>query len=1002
MLQEPIPEGPMVAVRLARLAPVLALGLLSCNNDKSLNVFHAPPSVSITQPADGATFTADETIQFRGMVADDAEGPEALDVSWSSSLDRLLNDEPADGTGLTAFAITGLSAGTHVITLQAVNTNAKSAEDYITITIQAVDQGPSIRVLSPSGSAFGVEGVPFSFQVRVSDGQDAAPDLFVWFESDVDGVFCEPVPDADGNAGCDQALRTGNHMLTFGVEDTAGNAATAEVDFYVEPADDNDNDGDGYTEARGDCDDDDPNVRPGATEVGNGIDDDCDGEVDEGTVYYDDDGDCACEQEPCRGSIEPSCVDLPSGDCNDRDPSVGPEADEVCNGTDDDCDGETDEGEAIDAATWYRDLDGDLYGDASATAYACSAPSGYVGNGRDCDDRDAAVSPGATEVCNGTDDNCDGTVDEATASDAATWYRDADSDGYGSLLSTTRACTRPTGYVADSSDCNDANSAINPAATELCDSADNDCDGSTDEADAADAPTWYIDADSDGYGSSSATRTQCTAPAGYVANTLDCDDSRASVSPAGVEVCDELDNDCDGSTDEGVTSTFYRDADGDGYGNASSTTAACSAPSGYVANASDCDDGSAAVSPAATERCNSIDDNCDGTVDEATASDASTWYRDADGDGYGSSSTSTRACSLPSGYVASSTDCNDASSAINPAATEVCDSQDNDCDGTVDEADAADARTWYVDADGDGYGSSSSSRVQCSAPSGYVANASDCNDGNAAISPAATEVCDSTDNDCDGSTDEGVTSTFYRDADGDGYGNPSSTTTGCSAPSGYVSNAEDCNDSDATRSPLTVWYRDSDGDGYGDSSATRSQCTQPTGYVSNSTDCNDLSSSAYPGATERCDSIDNDCDGFTDEINASGCTTWYYDYDGDGYGSSSASGRCYCSATGYYRATNTSDCYDSNINANPGATAYYSSNRGDGSYDYNCDGVQSKRYTDNYECLGAAWLCISSSDGWTSSSDPACGSTGTWGSGCSASVTSCSAASTTSRTQTCR
>ncbi|HCH63335.1 MAG TPA: hypothetical protein DFR83_11055, partial [Deltaproteobacteria bacterium] len=102
---------------------------------------------------------------------------------------------------------------------------------------------------------------------------------------------------------------------------------------------------------------------------------------------------------------------------------------------------------------------------------------------------------------------------------------------------------------------------------------------------------------------------------------------------------------------------------------------ACLVPSGYVTDSTDCDDGSRAVNPAATEVCNSIDDDCDRQIDDADASvdtsTGSTFYRDGDADTYGDASSTTRACSLPSGYVTDSSDCDDGTRAVNPAATEV-------------------------------------------------------------------------------------------------------------------------------------------------------------------------------------------------------------------------------------------------------------------------------------------------------------------------------------------
>jgi hypothetical protein len=143
-----------------------------------------------------------------------------------------------------------------------------------------------------------------------------------------------------------------------------------------------------------------------------------------------------------------------------------------------------------------------------------------------------------------------------------------------------------------------------------------------------------------------------------------------------------VDNDCDGQVDEGAKSTFYQDADGDGYGNPGATTEACSAPDGYVTDNTDCDDADASVNPGATEICDGVDNDCDGQVDEGVQS---TFYQDADGDGYGNPGATTEACSAPDGYVTDNTDCDDADDDVHPGATEVCNGIDDDCDGNVDE-----------------------------------------------------------------------------------------------------------------------------------------------------------------------------------------------------------------------------------------------------------------------------------------------------------------------------
>ncbi|MCK4460064.1 MAG: putative metal-binding motif-containing protein [Methanosarcinales archaeon] len=130
--------------------------------------------------------------------------------------------------------------------------------------------------------------------------------------------------------------------------------------------------------------------------------------------------------------------------------------------------------------TYYGDADGDGYGDpANTTEAPCSPPIGYVEDNTDCNDGNPAIHPGATEVCNGIDDDCDGAVDEGLPTD--TYYSDDDADGYGDPDNSTVACSQPAGYVTNDGDCDDTNAAINPDAVEVNDGIDNNCDGVIDE-----------------------------------------------------------------------------------------------------------------------------------------------------------------------------------------------------------------------------------------------------------------------------------------------------------------------------------------------------------------------------------------------------------------------------------------------------------------------------------------------------------------------------------------
>ena len=711
----------------------------------------------------------------------------------------------------------------------------------------------------------------------------------------------------------------------------------------------------GYVGDSSDCDDMVASTYPGADEYCNAVDDNCDGTVDEdsaldaSTWYADADadafGDAAVTDIGCSA---PSGYVSDDSDCDDASASAFPGAAEYCNGVDDNCDGTVDEASALDASTWYADADADAFGDAAVTDTACSAPSGYVSDSSDCDDTVASTYPGAAEYCNAIDDNCDGTVDEASALDANTWYADADADAFGDPGVTDTACSAPSGYVSDDSDCDDASASTFPGANEYCNGADDNCDGTVDEASALDASTWYADADADAYGDASVTDTACSAPSGYVADDTDCDDSASSTYPGAAEYCNAIDDNCDGTVDEASAldaSTWYADADADAFGDPAVTDTACSAPSGYVADDTDCDDAAASTYPGAAEYCNAVDDNCDGTVDEDAALDASTWYADADADAYGDASVTDTACSAPSGYVADDTDCDDADGSSSPGGTEVCDGVDNDCDGTVDNDDAADASDFYLDADSDGYGDSASVSTACSAPSGYVSDSSDCADTDASINPGAAEVCDTVDNDCNGYVDDddyGLTGayTFYLDFDSDGYGGAGFTASGCSAPSGYVSDGSDCDDGVASTYPgadeycngvddncdgavdedaavdVSTWYADADGDAYGDAAVSDIACDQPSGYVANATDCDDGDGSSSPGGTEVCDGVDNDCDGTVDNDDAADASDFYLDADSDGYGDA-ASVSTACSAPSGY-VSDSSDCADTDASVNPG------------------------------------------------------------------------------------
>jgi hypothetical protein len=398
------------------------------------------------------------------------------------------------------------------------------------------------------------------------------------------------------------------------------------------------------------------------------------------------------------------------------------------------------------------------------------------------------------------DNNCDGNTDEGVTN---TYYQDADEDTFGNLNISIEDCIIPsTGWVIDNTDCDDGDPDRYPGNPEVCDNKDNNCNGSTDEN--LTRPT------SCGVGECAGNTGEETCSAGSWGGDT-CD----PLAGATAEVCDYLDNNCDGNTDEGVTNTYYRDNDLDDYGDFNITIEDCIVYSGYVLNSTDCNDNDFFINPGATEVCDNLDNNCDDNIDENLTRPTTC------GVGECSGNTGQETCTAGSWG-------GDTCDPLSGATAEVCDDLDNNCDGNTDEG--LPLNDYYADGDTDTFGDPNNSIQDCgSAPAGYVSDNTDCDDTNPDINPAACDIKrNGIDEDCDGE---------------DRRGGPACPPLGGGDP-------EICDDS-----------IDNDGDG--------------------EVDCDDSDCAGDPACNGGCvpspeicdDGIDNDCDNKIDCADKKDCRT---------------------------------------------------------------------------------------------------------------------------------
>ena len=777
-------------------------------------------------------------------------------------------------------------------------------------------------------------------------------------DGDGQGDKCDGDLDGDGVVdGADNCPETVNPLQEDLDLDGMGDAC------------DDDDDGDGEPDAT-DCQPMDDSISHLMDELCNGQDDDCDGDVDEDDAagcqnyFLDLDEDGWGVESQVRCLCEPGALYTApgGGDCKPLDPDIHPEVEELCNGKDDDCNQITDDG--------FDDLDDDGFADCvdddddndgvpdiedncpeHENASQADFDDDSMGNVCDSDDDndksadaldcapfDPLTFPGADELCDGKDNDCDGPKDEELGTTTC---------GLGACQHTVDNCVNGTPVVCD---------PMEGAGQELCNGQDNNCDGQVD----------------DGLGETTCGLGPCghTVPNCENGNPVICD----PLEGASQELCDEVDNDCNGLVDDGFSVAM---PDGTvlnktglpcGVGACQGGFTLCLADgSGIYCSTGENADG---------ETCDSKDNNCDGDVDEGftmTQLDGNAvdsvglpcGVGDCAGgiatclpDGSGlfcptESLVSAEVCDgkdndcdgdMPDDEVDSDEDgvfpcegdCNDEDDSIYPNAPEQCDSIDSDCDLSLADEHPdfdSDDQPDCVDDDDD---------------NDLDPDDTDCADLNPDIHKDAVEQCDDVDSNCDNDLVDGFpnydadSEPDCIDLDDDNDLDPDDTDCDDANEDIYTGAVENCDaiDSDCDGSLADEFDNHDDDDDPDCIDEDDDNDLTPDG-----SDCAPLDPAIHPGADEVCDGIDNNCNGIIDDPGQGGCDTYYLDADDDGWGTDAS--QCLCEAGGDYTATKTGDCNDDNGNIHPDAAEACNN-----AVDENCNGQVSEGCSSTFHNCG--------------------------------------------------